>query len=51
MQSVVNQIVGMRHMTVHGIGAKKGAGHFPEEQQVCVTQDALQYCYTCFGMP
>jgi len=22
---------------IHGIGASKGAGHFPEEQYVCVT--------------
>ena len=50
VRSIVDQIVSMRRMTIHGTGADKGAGHFPKEQHVCVTYDKLQYCYTSFGM-
>ena len=48
VRSIIDQIISMRRMTIHGIGAEKGAGHFPKEQHVCTT---LQYSYTCFGMP
>jgi len=37
--------------TIHGIGASKGAGHFPKEQYVCVTLYKIQYHYTSFVMP
>jgi len=37
MRSIVDWIVSTWRMTIHGIGARKGAGHFPKEQQVCVT--------------
>jgi hypothetical protein len=36
---------------IHGIGAAKGTGHFPKEEFVCVTQDIIQYRYTCYHMP
>ena len=37
MRSVIDRIIGMWCMTIHGTGASNGAGHFPKEQQVYVT--------------
>jgi len=35
--SIVDQIIHMRHITINGIGANNGAGHFQKEQYVCIT--------------
>ena len=35
--SIVDQIIHMWRITINGIGANNGAGHFRKEQYVCFT--------------